>query len=418
MIITMFERLFGEFTDILFNGMLSQVFSILWLTLPIWAPFILGLTFWELWIRYVRKKFILEQKYVLLEIGLPAEIKKTPLAMEVFFNGLHFKPGETTWINRIIQGRVRPWWSLELVSIGGTVHFFIWTRESLRNIVEAQLYAQYPEIEITEAEDYSRLVNFEVGSTGMWGCDFELNKEDSYPIKTYIDYGLDSTMTKEEQKVDPLASIIEFLGSIKEHEQVWFQILIQHTKDSRRGGGSVFSKRIGWKDEANDLVQKLREKTLSEPVGDHPGYPNPTKGQAETMAAIERSVSKHGFDCGIRGIYFTEGDFNPSNITGITSSFKQFSSNTLNGFHPARWLTIFDYPWQDFRDIRANKRRVRLMDAYRKRSWFHPPYKTKPFVLNTEELATIFHLPGEVIQSPAVARISSRRSSAPPNLPR
>ena len=40
--------------------------------------------------------------------------------------------------------------------------------------------------------------------------------------------------------------------------------------------------------------------------------------------------------------------------------------------------------------------RLALM-AYKRRSFFYTPFKTKPIVLNTEELATIYHFPGSMV---------------------
>jgi len=75
---------------------------------PIWLPILLSYMFWRLWITYIRRKFIQEQEYELLEIRLPREVEKTPLAMEAFFAGIHLRPGETTWIDRAWLGKVRP----------------------------------------------------------------------------------------------------------------------------------------------------------------------------------------------------------------------------------------------------------------------------------------------------------------------
>src|SRR3989344_7943639 len=62
------------------------------------------------------------------------------------------------------------------------------------------------------------------------GMEFVLAKPDPYPLKTYIDYGLHELATEEEQKTDPITSIIELLGSISPDEQLWLQILIRATK--------------------------------------------------------------------------------------------------------------------------------------------------------------------------------------------
>ena len=48
-----------------------------------------------------------------------------------------------------------------------------------------------------------------------------------YPIKTYIDYKLDKLETEEEMKNDPLASLIELMGTMKEGENMWYQALIR-----------------------------------------------------------------------------------------------------------------------------------------------------------------------------------------------
>lgn len=419
----MLAQMIDDFSSVFLNEVFLQSLNIFFKFAPIWLPIFLAVSFWEAWSRYVRKKYILGQEMFISEIIMPAEVTKTPLAMEAVFNGIHFKPGETTWINRHIQGQCRPWWSFEIVSIEGDIHFYVWGRKFFKNILESRIYAQYPEVEIVEAEDYSRMFDFEKEKTSLWACDFALTKEDAYPIKTYIDYKLDETSAKEEQKTDPIGSVLEYMASIGKGEQIWYQIIIQHTKDDRPTKntlfGRMFGKKVGWKEEANKLVQKLRKETLTDPYGDYPAVPNPTKGQSETMAAIERSTSKLGFDCGIRGAYLSNVDtFDASNIAGLTSAFKQYNSNTLNGFKPVRWHTIFDWPWQDFKDIRKDRRRKNFLDAYRQRSWFHPPYKTPVFTLSTEELATIFHIPGSTVQTPSIARITSRRGSAPSNLPR
>lgn len=316
---------------------------------------------------------------------------------------------------------MRPWFSLELVSIEGKVHFFIWTRKNLKNVVEAAIYSQYPDVEIVEAEDYSLYMDFEKGKTSAWGCDFKLTKQDAYPIKTYIDYGLDKEATKEEQKVDPLSGLLEFLSAMGPGEQLWYQILIRQTRKERKKPGTLFGKR-DWREEAEALVKKLRDEArpeLEQQRGDaFLGIKEWTPGQVDTIKAIERSITKLGFDCGIRGIYIAQNDaFVGPKIPAFIYSLRQFNSNTLNGFAITRWLAKFDYPWQDYKEIRQDWTRKKLLDAYRRRSWFYPPYKTPSYVLNTEELATIFHFPGGVVQAPGITRIASRRAEAPRNIP-
>lgn len=394
----------------------KTVLDILIGTAPIWLPILLIIIGWKLWVRYIRSLFWSKQKRILLEIKLPKEITKSPIAMELFLTALHQTGREGTWYAKFWEGKTRPWFSLEMVSIEGVVRFFIWTEASFKNIIEAQLYAQYSTVEIYEVPDYTEGVFFDKNKTGLIGTNFELSKSSAYPIKTYVDFGLDKADTKEEFKIDPITSIIEFLGSIGKGEQVWFQIIIRAHKKEQIKKGTWFEKTDAWQDEAKEEIEKIRKEATPETDSDYPAFPNPTKGQIEKIAAIERNVSKLGFDCGMRLIYIAEKDkFKPLSgaMTGIT---RQFHSNNLNSFKPSG-ITFFDYPWQDYKDIRISKKKRRMLNAYKLRSYFHPPYQKKWFVINTEGLASIFHLPGSVSQTPSFARIVSKKAEPPSNLP-
>jgi len=398
-----------------FTYLLPKIIDIVILLSPVWGVLFLVIIFWNVWLTYVRADFLSKQGYKLLEIELPKEQFKSPLAMELVLNTLNQTGGEKTFIDRYIKGKVRPWFSLELVSIEGNVHFFIWTRENFVDLVESQIYSQYPNSRIIEVEDYTNFLKYTKREFSLWGCEFKLTKADPYPIKTYVDYGLGEDLKKEEQKIDPITPTIEFLGSIGQKEYVWIQILVRANKKEKRKKGSWF-KKTDWRGEAEDLVNELLKRDSKTKISEE--HPNLTKEEQVIISAIQQSISKPGFDCGIRGIYLAETDkFKPINITGLTGTFKQYSSANLNGVVPTGGLTIFNYPWQDFKEIRQNKVRKELFDSYRRRSYFHLPYKKKAFVLSSEELATIFHFPGQVAQTPTFKRIESSRSEPPMNLP-
>src|SRR4051812_10615790 len=84
----------------------------------IWLPFVLGFIFWELWMRYIRYLTFTTAPTVLLEIRLPPEVTKSPLSMELFLTSLHYTSGESTFFDRYWMGKTRPWFSLEIVSLG------------------------------------------------------------------------------------------------------------------------------------------------------------------------------------------------------------------------------------------------------------------------------------------------------------
>ncbi len=413
----------GNYLRELFSVFLSDQFlagmRILYDLFPFWGPPLLAFGFYLAWINYIRAKFINKQKYVLLEIRLPLEVYKSPLAMELALAGFFATSGENTWFAKYIKGQVRAWFSLEIVSIGGNIHFYIWARETYRNLIEAQLYGQYPNIEIFEVPDYTETVpHFEIGKVALWGHEYKLAKPDPYPIKTYVDYGLDKD-PKEEFKVDPLTAVLEFLATLKKGEQMWIQILIQAHR-AKAKEGTLYQK-TDVRKEGQELIKKLLEELREKnPSASEEGFSFsrfPTKAESEMFAAIDRATGKLNFDCGIRAIYTAPPEvFVGSRIPQFINILRPFTTQNLNSF-TWRWGTTFDFPWQDFRGIRLNHRRREVIRAYRLRSWFHGPYKRKPFILSSEELATVFHFPGGVLQAPSVSRVMSKKSEAPINLP-
>ncbi|HEY4486833.1 MAG TPA: hypothetical protein VJB70_03845 [Candidatus Paceibacterota bacterium] len=419
------------FSKPFFAETLALLLYYAWKTAPIWLPSALLFFFWISFVHHRRTRFLDKQRPVLLEIKVPKNVDKSPLAMEVALNSIYQTSGESNWYDRAILGKVRSDFSLEMVSIEGDVHFFIRTRPFLRKNIESHIYSQYPTAEIYEVEDYTPSVPFAQKDSdwNLFGLEYTLTKPDPYPIKTYIDYELDRDKF-EEKKVDPITPTLEFLGGIGKNEQIWIQILVQANKGKK--DPTTPWKGRDWQGEAKELIAKIMEdaKDRSGAVSEEGNdfrLAMLTEGERNAIKAIERSVSKLGFDCGIRALYLGRKEsFEPGNIAGLFGAFRQYNSNDLNGFKQARFTDV-DYPWQDYFDFapnpfsakgdRVGKMKWKIFDAYRRRSWFHPPYERKPFVLNSEELATIFHFPGRVSETPTFERIASKKSEPPANLP-
>ncbi len=397
--------------DLLNQGIYSArdwLFFSWWVWYPLLALWLAS----RLYLNYIRRRYISDLDWRLLEIKIPREVNKSPQAMEVVVSALH-QTLDGNFLEWYLDGRVRSWFSLEMVSIGGKVRFFIRTQAFFSKLVKTQIYSQYPEIEIQEVEDY---VNIDQPG-GLWGVEFVLAKEDAYPIKTYIDYGLDRD-PKEEFKIDPLTPVLELLGSIGPGEQMWVQILIRASTDRFKKKGAWFKKE-GWKDQGKDLVKKLMKRDELKKLKDSSAAElTLSPGEKEIVASVERSLSKLGFDCGFRAIYLADEDkFNTGNIAGLIGTVKQFNSLHLNGFKIGL-ATGFKYKWQDPFGKRIIRLRQMFFNNYRHRAYFYPPYTGKLFVLNTEELATIYHFPGAVAATPTLGRIESKRGEPPPNLPR
>ncbi len=403
--------------------MIAALIQLVLLFVLIAVPFLLLRLFWKQWVAYVRAAFFAEQKYKVLELRIPRGITKSPLAMELFITALYQTGGEGNWFDKFWNGSTRPWFSLELTSIDGTVRFFIWTREKFKELIETQLYGQFPDIEIAEVEDYTKAVPFDTQKYQYWGCEFVKTDPSHLPIKTYVNYGLDKD-PKEEVKIDPITPVIEFLGSLKPGEQAWIQICVRaHVKSVKKPGGK-WGELVDWRHAANEDLKKLTKRDV-EVKADKPLNPNTmqlTQGEKDKVEAIEKNISKTPFDCGIRAIYAARSDaYRPSMISGLTGAFRQYNTANLNGFKPAKAPAV-TYPWQDRSGKKVLRMKQGLFNRYRFRSFFVPEYipygyTDAPFVMTTEELATIYHFPGDVSRTPSLSRIQAKKSEAPANLP-
>jgi hypothetical protein len=416
-----FQNLVTSFFAPFQNEAFLSTLALIWTFAPIWAPILFGALFWYLWKNYVLILFLSKQKATLLELKIPPEVYKTPMAMELVLNSIHLTFGETTFVDKFFHGKRRTFLTFEIVSLGGEIRFFIYTRAFFRNQIEAAFYAQYPEIEIHEAEDYSLPFEYVPDKSNVWACEFmKQNKVDAYPIKTYIDYGLDSTVTKEEQKVDPMTIVLETLAVCRPGNNLWIQILFQGHRKDKIKAGTLFQK-VDWTDdgkrELDKILQRGGQAKLS-PAG-FPILPQLSKEEQEKATALERNMSKLAFNVGIRGLYVCEdmAVFNAVHIVGLLNSMKQFNAGGKNSLAPGRFHASRDWPWEDFRGMRDRKDARKALEYYKRRAYFHPPYQQKPSVMSTEELATLFHIPGTAATTPTLPRLTSRRAEPPSNLP-
>jgi hypothetical protein len=433
MISDLIRQFFGETT--------LQVLSFVYYLYPIWLPLTLAAIFWNVWVYYVRNAYFASIKYTLLEIKLPIEVNKSPAAMEVIIDSFWQIGGETTFFDKYWSGKTRPYYSLEIASFEGNVHFYVWTRKSEKDLIESRMYSQYPGIEIYEVPDYVAGVEYDETKNKMAACVFKLvSSNTALPIKTYVDFGLDQN-PKEEYKVDPLTPMLEFLGTLGPGEQVWYQIVI-HTHSAGKDrpaenkwpkigfdfeksaigfyldtkGISLFKKK-DWKDDAAEKIKKIRESLIDK---EHPErFPRVmTKGESETIAAMERTVAKPAFNVGMRAVYIADKDkYIGSRKNDLMGAYRHFNS-VYNGIKPDPGYTGYDNVWSDFMGIGERNKKLYALSAYKKRGFFFAPYKEDSvFVMNGEELATLFHFPGAVATTPNLTRIPSKKAEAPANLP-
>lgn len=415
----------ADFISLFQTEFYLSVWHYVFITWPFWLPLFLVILFLNTWFSYKRREWIQSQGSILLEIKLPRDIARSPAAMEQVLSGL-FEPVVGTFADAYLKGRVRDWFSLEIVSLDGEVKFFIWAFPKWKKIIESRIYAQYPNAEVFEVKDYALDVVYDPEKINIFGVTTRLNKADAYPIKTYIDYELDKHGKEQEEIIDPITQVLEYFGTLQPGEQAWIQIMIQAHRKEGLEDARIFTKpdwKKGVKKEIEDIIKK---ESFVKPTQPEPGKPPPpfltflTNTQTKTIEAIERNASKLAFDTMIRIVYIASNEvYDKMKGYGLIGSIRQFGSNTLNGIRP-QWFSGIAYPWGDFLGIRKKRNQRLLLDAYKRRSFFNVPYKNfhgKPYILTTEELATIFHFPGATTTTPTLIRVPSKKGAAPSNLP-
>ncbi len=402
----------------------SRWLGLLFTLSPIWLPFLLFFVFFHTWMEYVQIHYNLSQGRTTLEIQFPQEVLKSPLAMELVLQQLYQTASPDNHIQTYWDGKNPPVYGLEIVSDGGRIHFYVSTpAKKFKNMWESQLYAQYPGIIITELPvDYTAEVPWDPNKFGYFSLHFRLRKADAYPIKTYIDYGLDKD-PKEEFKIDPITPMLEFLGSIGPKEKIWVQILIAAHREVNFKVGSLTA-HGDWQHDVEEEIEKILGKRKKKEDDEEEGKGAPgqiTPTERDTIAALERSMSKYAFNTKIRCTYVGElgNGFQPGERIGpIISMWRSFDDVRRNSIGMA-WRT--DYDWNWWQDPSGKKRmahKKRELMHHKLRAWEPQNARDGGFIMTTEEIATLFHPAGQVVLTPTLERVASARSEAPPNLPR
>lgn len=414
--------------------------------LPVVITAVLAYTAHAFWLHYVQANFISGIEWVLLEIVPPRDVLRSPKAMELFITNALYHMSQKGALESYWQGAVWFWFSLEIASIDGQVHFYIRTPSRVKGLIETQMYAQFPQAQVKVVEDYTLAVDKVTSDSTwkLWGCEFTLTRPDAYPIKTYVDFGLDKD-PKEEYKVDPISPVVELFGSIGKGEQMWMQIVVTPSKKKYKTQGTWF-KTHDWVKEAEEVLKKA----LAEYTRHHPkeggGYTKEIRPPAfmdNTIKAASNKFLKVGFDTGIRVCYVAKREvFNMSNRRNIRLIFRQYAApytnelKRINSTQADAFASGFISSWFPATQATITRLAHRMLEEYREREFFHPPMRHKihlpwplsPYlfpnffhhhisVLNSEELATLWHFPGQILKVPTLERIESKEASPPPNLP-
>jgi len=418
-----------------------QIFRNWWWVLLL--PYLYKKASW-FWLFLRTEGWMAKNKSVLLEIKIPKETKKPVRAMEAVLAAMWQTVylGEPNWHEKWWEGQDLYNIVLEIASINGEPHFFINIPAVVRDSIESAIFSQYPNAEISLADDYVKRVPQDIPNKDwdLFGADYKFFRSDAYPIRTYKFFETEHEVT-EEQKIDPLAQLLEAMGKVKEGEQLWIQMRIK----------PVATKFLdSFLKESKELSDKLAKREKPEPgksvpqelfdvfvkgEGEEPekkkeAFPPEmrlTPGEKEDVTAVEAKRTKLCCDAFIRFIFLGKRDvFFKPNLRLPFGFFSSFSTVDLNALIPdGKTITKIKKNWYDwffFIQPRLYLRKRKLFKAYKERRRYAYPrsseLKKDTFILNIEEIATLYHFPSQG-SAPAtfLRRIEAKKSGAPTTLP-
>jgi hypothetical protein len=326
--------------------------------------------------RQERNKDVISEKLtdmMLIKISVPQSNDKGPGSAEVLYQALH----------GILKGKKKAFdfISLEVYANPAGIFFLMAFNSKYFHFVESQIYAQYPDAQITIVSDYVQALNF----PKIEIRELTLSKQYFLPIKTFSNFS-----------IDPLASITAALSKIGDGSVLAFQLLIRPIDNH-------------WHTKGNQYIEDLKKRT------DEQGNKVSLDSQeSKEISEIEKKNSKMGFNFVIRILSAGNDEHIVNqNLENILSTFNQFQAPLLNSFKiktkkQSRLKKIMAFFLEN-----STEEKKKNIKRYKER------YLSglESGVLNTEEVASVFHLPTKVVQTPNISWVKSRKLEIPRNLP-
>jgi hypothetical protein len=349
-----------QFADIIYK---LEMFGISFLIIVVCVSIGIGLLYvaFLLWKYRDREKRSLS--YVLLQIAVPRENEIKIDAAEQMFASLYGMYNTKWWAFTKPQDHI----AFEIVARREDIRFYVAVPRNLVDLVEKQINGAYPGADIKEAEDHS--IFTKDGKVAF--VPLVLKYSNYFPLRTYKDLPTDS-----------LSSITSVLAKMQEGEGAIIQILIQPAGDRWRSNGHSYISKIK-KDEANPEKANF-------------------KVNQKTLESVDQKIQKPGFNTVIRIVVTSANkDQAEMHLKNILASFEQFSSDNNH-----------------FREIRFFLKYVFMIDfIYRYFPVVNLGIWKQSSVLNSDELATLFHLPNKTVETPHIFWLNAKRAPAPMLIP-
>ncbi|HEC21056.1 MAG TPA: DUF87 domain-containing protein, partial [Candidatus Peregrinibacteria bacterium] len=408
--------------------------------------------------RYYRK-----QEYVTLRLRVPKdeEKEKGPIVAEQIFASLYGAFHRTKW-HRFLRGHTQDKMSFEIANINNRVHFYVHVPKKLKQMVESQFYAQYPEVEIEEVTDYihppktdiaspensSSNLSSESQALTVHQTDLDKKKEEEkftpvdplqnmivaemktyglllWPFKTY-DFFASQGSKEDRTLIDTLSSITTAMSKLNNKgDQAWLQVVVrpQHYYWQRYGWKCYYFFLSGyfgspywfgkwftsWYVVSNRpyhwIIQPLIwvGKVVWRAIGKYKPVENISIQESKETGfsfweVPKKKLQKIGFQTNVRLAYLPSD----GNIQGGYLKLKEVAA----GFNQ------FQIPYVNGLGVARMGQSKELIRRYKERDFY------KPYILSVDELATIYHLPLSSNETPNIVWVSSRKLEPPTDLPR
>ncbi|MFZ4461447.1 MAG: type IV secretory system conjugative DNA transfer family protein [Patescibacteria group bacterium] len=295
-------------------------------------------------------------------------------------------------------------YGFEIANIAGVIRFFFRAPRTHVNILRNQIYAHFPNVELTEVGEY-------LPNHSPFISELALAKEYLRPIKIYTEFKDRS----EKETVDPLSSLTSALSKANKNEPVVFQVNFSPILDSEWKDEHVIeilaSKRAKWikkillspygilfKMVTIPLITLgklallvIRGNSHDEGHDDHHGGGH-EKDDSKKLE-LEEKIKGFGYAVDIRIASYT------SNEVMARSSLKEIATS----------LNIFARP--NGNSLKASPPKLDAHEALRNRTNRHGMY------LNTAELAGIVHMPTIYVKTPGINWVVTKKFEPPHNIP-
>lgn len=284
--------------------------------------------------------------------------------------------------------------AFEIVGSQGFVYFYAAVPIALVEVVKQAINSAYPTARLEEVAEHN--IFSPVGRiSGTLGGELTLKEHYAYPITTYQDL-----------KRDGMQALLNALSTLGKEDGAGIQILMRPANPSwRKAANEVASRKRKGNDKGlgiSSLAKDIGVAFVKPPEGGKDGDPKkPELSNLEqaTLDAIDEKTRHPGYEVVIRVIASSNISQRAQAILGnIVSSFSLYDAPGKNGFK-----------YTPAKDIDG------LVTSYLMR--FFPQHHSKN-ILNSVELATLFHFPDErSIPTSQLSRQDSKQVDGPRNIP-